>query len=226
MIGLVDDYQGRKWIKDDPNESTFIDKFHATENILYTYLDLLIKEENRRSYDKVQTTFVKWEKPNCFYCHEFKRLLSTRLSEKVNEAYEFKWNKETDPKGNKVYVGTLKPKVFKEDVEKYSFIAGAYVRYGSREEELYTIKFTNSLSKFDAVLRELKAIRCEIEKVDVSDGASVVQQISFKPSKELKVYLDKQEKLRLDILAKKDKFSKEKETENKSYDLFTTSQDK
>ncbi|MBC3541651.1 hypothetical protein ACFSC6_02020 [Rufibacter sediminis] len=220
VLGLVDDSKGRAWVKDHPQESTLVDKFHSTENNLVTYVDSLIKEENKRTYDKVIASVSTWEKKDCFYCREFKRIQSKKLVEHMNEAYSFKWKDEVDENNYKIYRGVLKPKAFPEDLEKYSFLAGAYVRYGNQEEEKYSLKL-NSKSKFDAILRELKALRCDILKVDIKDGETATQLITFLPTPKLKAYLDKQEPLRLAIQKKKEKFFQER----KNSGLFSTAEE-
>ncbi|GGK81296.1 hypothetical protein GCM10011405_31320 [Rufibacter glacialis] len=225
MLGLIDDYNGRTWWKDNPTESPVLDKFHSTETILVNYLDSLIKETNKRTYDKVQISIEKWEKPNCFYCPEFKRIVSPKLVEQVHAAYSFKWNKEVDEKGYKQLVGLLKPKFFEENQERYSFLAGAYVRYGYRDNEKYTIKLEATGSKFNAIIRELKALRCEIVAVDLKENAPYLQQITFVPTPELKFYLDKQERMLSDILTRKEKFAREKKQNQEGKDLFSTTPD-
>ncbi|RNI30560.1 hypothetical protein [Rufibacter latericius] len=221
VLGLVDDFEGRNWAKDNPEENTLVDKFHSTEVSLVTYLDSLIKEENKRTYDKVLITNVKWEKKDCYYCQEFRRIMSKQMVAQMHEAYSFKWKDLEDEKHYKIYTGVLKPKFLEKDQERYSFLAGAYVRYGSNEEDLYSFKLSSSKSKFDAILRELKTLKCTIKKVDVKEGETILQQVTFIPSPNLKAYLDKQERLRLDILRRKEKHFKERNQGQNGTDLFS-----
>ncbi|AKQ45656.1 hypothetical protein TH63_08315 [Rufibacter radiotolerans] len=210
VIGLVEDFKGRQWVKDSPKEAIYIDKFHQTEAKLLQYLDSLVTTYNKKTYDKIQLSLENWEQKNCYYCHEFKLMYSDRLADKVNDAYSFKWEKEVNDANQKVYVGTLKTNAFKTPQEKASFLAGAYTRYGLREADTYTYRFSGTRSKFKAILRELEALRCDILEVKLDDETSPIQQISFTPSEQLRPYLEKQDKLRRDILTKKEAVKREK----------------
>ncbi|WP_205504442.1 hypothetical protein [Rufibacter psychrotolerans] len=220
-IGFVDDFGGRKWVKADPVEMVVVDRFHTTETGLVQFLNKVIELENKRTFDKVATSLENWETQNCYYCHEFKRLHSKRLTEKINDAFTFKGGREEDAKGNKILVGTLREKAFKTLEEKASFLAGAYVRYGFQAGGKYGIRLTKSLSKFDAVVRELKTLGCEVHEVTQAAEGSASQLVTFTPSKELRPYLDQQEKLRQSIAAKKEQFSREKQS--KVVEFFTIS---
>ncbi|KAA3438269.1 hypothetical protein [Rufibacter hautae] len=224
VLGLVDDSNGRNWIKDDPEESTVVDKFHSAEITLVTFLDSLIKAENKRTYDKIQFTNVKWEKPNCFYCQDFRRIHAKRLVEQMNEAYTFKWKDQVDEKQQKIYTGVLKPKAFATNQEKCSFLAGAFVRYGIIEEDQYSFLLTNSNSKYEAIIRELKALKCNIKDFSQKGEDPVVQKVSFVSTQELKAYLDKQERIRVDILKRKNKLSSERKKAQQESEFFALPQ--
>jgi hypothetical protein len=218
VIGLVEDSKGRQWVKDNPKEAIFIDKFHQTEAKLVLYLDSLVTIYNKKTYDKILLSLENWEQKNCFYCHEFKLMYSERLADKVNDAYSFKWEKDLNEGNQKVYVGTMKTNAFKTPQEKASFLAGAYTRYGLREADTYTYRFNGTRSKFKAILRELEALRCDIQDIKLDDEKSSVQQITFTPSEQLRPYLEKQDKLRRDILTKKEAVKKEKENVKEIFD--------
>ncbi|WP_210464806.1 hypothetical protein [Rufibacter roseolus] len=222
VLGLVDDYNGRNWIKEDPEESTVVDKFHNTEIKLVTFLDSLITAENKKTYNKILFTNVKWEKPDCYYCQDFRRIYAKRLVEQMNEAYSFKWKDQVDAKQQKIYQGVLKPKAFETNQEKCSFLAGAFVRYGVFEEDQYTFLLANTNSKYDAIIRELKALKCNIKDFSQKGEDPVIQKVSFVPTRELKAYLDKQERIRVDILRRKNKLATDRNKEQPGTDLFST----
>ncbi|MFB9862225.1 hypothetical protein EFA69_15490 [Rufibacter immobilis] len=220
VLGLLDDHNGRLLAKESGAQSAQLDKFHAIESTLVSYLDSLLMLENKRTPDKIQYSFTTWEKDGCYYCKEFKLLQSKKLSEKINGSYTFKPGKDEGSRAQGLYVGTLKKNLFKTPKERCSFLAGAFARYGSREEHLYKFRLTNSLSKFNAILSELKALRCEVVNVDEKDGEPRVQQISFIPSEELKAYLDKQLRIQTDIQRRKEKFAREHKPGKEAENLF------
>jgi hypothetical protein len=222
VLGLLDDYQGRKWSKDDSAQTNLVDKFHATEYLVVKYLDSLITLENKRTYDKVFVKMRNWNQPNCFYCHEFKQMHSAKLAKDLNKHYSFKAQKEADGKGQRILVGTLKRNLFKTPKDRLSFLAGAFVRYGNRENHLYQYKLTGSASKYDVIVKELKALNCSITDEEGMSETSHGQVVTFIPSNELRAYLDKHERLRLAILAKKEMFAKEQRVAFKSYDFFSS----
>ncbi|PRZ26464.1 hypothetical protein [Flavobacterium granuli] len=207
LLGTLSDYLGReKTYKNDD----FVDNYYKGGTSLMSYIMKIysdespefVVEKNQYPYNSVQDI-----------------LRSKKISKKMNSFYDFKheggfkyfldpkdkeWRKKqddyyksTEPKDT-VYVGTMKANLFKTNVQKISFIIGAYSRYGEQKETRYCISLYNSVSKYEYCIAILKQLKCtNIEKKITDNNIPTNKLVYFKPSRELKKYLDAYKFLRL-----------------------------
>lgn len=200
LLGTLSDYLGRQ--KTYKNND-FIDNYYKDENSLMSYIMKIYSDESPE--------FVV-EKNQNPYSSVTEILKSEKLTEKINSFYDFKfeggfkfyvdpkdkqwrkknndYHKSTEPKDT-VYVGTMKANLFKTNLQKISFIIGAYSRFGELNETRYCISLYNSASKYDYCIAILEQLKCkDIEKKISDNNIPTNQLVYFKPSRELKKYLE------------------------------------
>jgi hypothetical protein len=191
-MGLVSDYYGRTIVKDDKLESTKIDRFHETQLDILDFLDSLINEENKLITKK--RTRVK--EPNCTNCNEFFDYYSKELSKDLNSKYKFKFAQSWDLKERKMYRGRIKISDFENELQRLSFLSGAYLTSGTKEGDIFIYHLANSVEKFDLVVKSLKKLDCEIKDVKVEGGTPASQKVYFIPSDKLRLELAKYDGLK------------------------------
>lgn len=208
LLGTLSDYLGRQ--KSYKNES-FIDEYYEGESSLMSYIIQIYSSENP------EFVIEKSQNP---YSSAIDILNSKKIAAKMNSFYNFTndggfrmdpsiskhgwkefrkslddFHKSTEPKDT-IYVGTLKANIFKTKAQKISFIVGIYSRYGLPYTPKSCIRMYNSQSKYDCCLAILKQLKCEnIEKEITTNMIPTNQTIYFKPSPELKKYIDKYQTL-------------------------------
>lgn len=207
LLGTLSDYLGRqKTYKNDD----FIDDYYKGETLLMSYIMKIYNDEspefvvdkNQYPYNSV-TDILKSKKIakkiNSFYNYKFEGGFKSYIDPKDKE-WRKKHNdfyKSTEPKDT-VYVGTMKANLFKTDLQKISFITGAYSRFGEPNETRYCIRLFNSFSKYECCAVILEQLKCKnIEKEIINNIIPTNQLIYFKPSRELKKYLDAYKFLKL-----------------------------
>ena len=128
-LGLVSDYYGRTIVKADKLESTKIDRFHETQIDIMDFLDSLINEENklRDQENRITKKRTRVKESNCENCKEFFDYYSKELSTDLNSKYNFKFADSWDLKDRKMYRGRIKISDFKNDLQRLSFLSGAYL---------------------------------------------------------------------------------------------------
>jgi hypothetical protein len=211
LLGTLSDYLGRqKTYKDDD----FIDSYYEGETSLISYIMKIYSGESPEfAVEKSQNPYSSVidilkskkiaEKMNSFY--NFKNDGGFRMDPSVYKlkAKEFRkrlddFDKSTEPKDT-VYVGTIKATIFKTNLQKISFIIGIYSRYGEPNETRYCIRMFNSTSKYNICVVILKQLKCKNIETKIKDNIIPAHQlVYFKPSRELKKYLDEYKFLRLE----------------------------
>jgi len=208
LLGTLGDYLGRYKTKNDD----FIDDYYKGETLLISYIMNMyhdefpefIVEKNQYPYNSV-TDILKSkkiaEKINSFY--NYKSSGGYRVDQSI---FKFKGQelrkkmddiaKSTEPKDT-VYEGTMKSNLFKTNLQKISFIIGAYSRYGEVNENKYCIRLVNSNSKYGYCVEILKQLKCKNIEIKIIENIPTSQLIYFEPSQELKKYLDEYKFLRL-----------------------------
>jgi hypothetical protein len=186
-LGLVSDYYGRTIVKSDKLESTKIDRFHETQIDILDFLDSLINEENkfRDKESRISKKRVRVREPNCINCNEYFDYYSKELSKDLNSKYNFKPTHGWDSKDRKTYRGRIKISDFKNDLERLSFLSGAYLTSGTKEGDIFIYQLGNSVEKFDLIVKSLKKLDCEIKDLKVEGGTPASQKVYFIPSDKL-----------------------------------------
>jgi hypothetical protein len=208
-LGLLDDYLGRDLVKDDKLDLAKIDIFYETEIDIMDYLDSLITVENllRDKQNQIDKQKIRVADSNCTSCHAFSIYYSKKLAEEINSKYRFKLAKSWDTKDRKMYYGLLKTSSIKSANQKTSFLAGAYLKFGTHNGEIYKFRLANSPSKYKILIKTLKDLSCEIININVTKNSIPVSQtIEFKPTKDIKDQFDKLESLKLKVDLKKTTF--------------------
>ena len=200
-LGLVSDYYGRTIVKDDKLESTKIDRFHETQIDILDFLDSLINEENklRDKENRITNKRTRVKEPNCTNCNEFFDYYSKELSKDLNNKYRFKFSQSFDSKERKMYRGRIKISDFENDLQRLSFLSGAYLTSGTKEGDIFIYHLANSVEKFDLIVKSLKKLDCEVKDVKVVGGTPTSQKVYFSPSEKLRLELAKYDRLKKKI---------------------------
>jgi len=90
---------------------------------------------------------------------------------------------------DKIYIGHIKSDVFKSDSERQSFITGAYLRFGGKNDSIYFISIPNSISKVKVVTEQLNELKCtNVNYIIKKDYIPCGHTVYFTPTDELKKY--------------------------------------
>ena len=212
-LGLVSDYYGRTIVKADKLESTKIDRFHETQSDIMDLLDSLIDEENkfRGKEKRITKKRIREKEPNCTNCNEFFNYYSKELSADLNSKYNFKFADSWDLKERKMYTGRIKISDFKNDLQRLSFLSGAYLTSGTKEGDVFIYHLANSVDKFDLIVKSLIKLDCEVKEVKVEGGTPASQKIYFIPSDKLRLELAKYNGIKTKIEKKYSLFYKDRQ---------------
>lgn len=181
VLGTLSDYMGRfSYVKREKQ----VDRYYPFEKPLVNYLTLYIKTELNITVDTI------FEKSN------HGEMYSDELSKKINSFY-----------GEKDELLIAK---FETKNQIYSFLAGAYYRYGEKlDSSIYKIQVSNSPNHI--IYNELlKKIGCENVLYEYLKNIPAQFIYYFEPTDELKKYFDSIE-LENEIL-KKSLYSELEET--------------
>jgi hypothetical protein len=211
-LGLVTDYYGRTIVKSDKLESTKIERFHVTQSDIMDLLDSLINAENksRDKNDRITKKRTREREPNCIDCNEYFNYYSKELSSDLNTKYRFRFAKSWDLKERKMYRGRIKQSDFKSDLQRLSFLAGAYLTAGTKEGDVVVYCLANSVEKWNLIVKSLKKLDCEIKEIKVEGGTPASQQVHFIPSDKLKLELSRYDGLKKKIEKRCNLFYKDK----------------
>jgi hypothetical protein len=199
----LSDYLGRQKTY---KSNTFVDDYYKGETSLISFIIKIYTDESpefvveKNQYPFNSVTDILHSKKiaakiNSFYNFKndggfkldpsFSKFKAAEFRKKIND-----FSKSTEPKDT-VYVGTMKANLFKTNVQKISFITGVYTRYGEPNKNRYCLRMSNSASKYDYCISILKQLKCnDIEKEVTKNNIPTIQIVYFKPSRELKKYLD------------------------------------
>lgn len=196
ILGTLNDYMGREKYEKIINR---VDEYWENDKSLIYFLDSV-------SRNKYQDLIITTNKQSGRL-----ELKSKLLVQKMNDFFTFKpsgrgaYNGEADfnklnfdsltktPNFYKthfdaVYSGEIKSGIFQNDTQKFSFIAGAFERFGEKEDSLYYISAANSDSKVRVVTQLLKDLKCSNVDYVISDYIPRGHKVFFTPTEELKFY--------------------------------------
>jgi len=209
LLGTLSDYLGRQKTY---KSNTFVDNYYKGETSLRSYIMKIYSDESPEFVvEKNQYPFNSLtdilnskkiaEKMNSFY--DFKNDGGFRMDPSFSKlkATEFRkslddFNKSTEPKDT-VYVGKMKFNLFKTKLQKISFIIGVYSRFGEPNKTRYCMRMFNSASKYDYCVAILKQLKCSNIEMKIIYNIPTNQLVYFKPSRELKKYLDEYKFIKL-----------------------------
>ena len=161
VLGTLSDYMGHFYYV---NKEKQIDKYYPFEKPMVNYLTLYIKNELNITVDTI------FEKSN--HCEMYSDELSKKLNSFYGEKDELLSNK------------------FETKKQFYSFLAGAYYRYGEKlDSSIYKIQLTNS-PNHHICYELLKKSGCENVLYEYLQNIPAQFIYYFEPTDELKRYFD------------------------------------
>jgi hypothetical protein len=199
LLGSLNDYMGREKYKEIVNR---VDEYAQNNKSLVFFLDSIFQDKHQ------DLKLITNEKTGRF------ELESKELAQKMNDYYFFK------PSGrgaycgevdlgtlnldsitntpdfyttyfDTIYTGRIKGDIFKNDTERLSFIAGAYIRFGGKNDSIYFISVDNSISKVKEVTEQLKEMKCTNVEYSMKKGyIPVGHTVYFTPTDKLKKYFN------------------------------------
>ena len=209
LIGTLSDYMGREKYKQVEKR---VDRYYQSEKKLCMSIDSIF----RTSYPDLSLIS---KKDTITLKDEF-NLYSESLAHSIEKFYDYAPSSRRLYSGDAdfltsnfdsltkikdfytdyfdtIYTGKLKTNIFETELQKFSFITGAYIRFGGHSDSIYHISVANSVSKVRALDELLKEIGCsnveyKIEKNNIPVGHTVF----FKPTDELKTYFKEYQNLR------------------------------
>jgi len=197
LFGTLDDYMGRDQYKHIANR---VDAYYQNNKSLVIYLYSIFK-------DKYPDLILKTNEKNGRL-----ELQSKSLAQKMNDFYFFKPSGRGNYVGevdintlnldslmktkslftayfDSIYTGTVKNDIFKNDIERLSFITGAYLRFGGKKNSVYFISMPNSTSKAKVVAEQLNELKCtNVDYIIKKDYIPCGHTVYFTPTDELKKY--------------------------------------
>lgn len=179
LLGTFSDYIGRNQFS---AQKDVIERYFPQEKSLVNYLNSILKQNDIEfkidSIKNGKDTYIK-------------QLKDLKLNTNLNSFYNFDSYDLTHPKRDTIFKGKLKQDIFFNDIQKYSFIAGVYSRYGEEQKgNLYAIRMHNSTSKISVILKVLEDLGASEINYEVIKNIPTNNLIYFKPTNELKKYLD------------------------------------
>lgn len=128
-------------------------------------------------------------------------LKSKKLASKINSLYTYRDDlgiklNETGEIIDSIYTGLLKTDIFKNKLQRLSFITGVYCINGISNESKYCIRFVNSETKYSVCVDVLKKLGCKKVEVLVTEGLPFTETIYFEPTDLLKIYFNEYEFVR------------------------------
>lgn len=170
LLGSLNDYMGR--YKD--STKGIADRYFSSQKaVLYHNYNLLKDDYPDLAIDSANNY-----------------LRSHILYAKVERYFKYKrddGSERDDPTfGGKLNTSGL----FKTKTKQLSYLAGAFIRYGSIKNETYTIRVANSMNVYPICLTLLKKLGCNITRTEIfKENTPVGYLINFEPTEEVKAFL-------------------------------------
>lgn len=182
ILGTLYDYRGRYFVASNANE---VDYYDLYDKPLVACIDSMLKSTNIQ-HKKI----IKGNKIH---------IVSDSVAKYVNSFYDFKNYGDSEFIKNAlepIFRGSLKDDILKDSLQIYSFLIGAYLRYGENLDSIYKIQVANSLSKASVYLNLLKKIGCSKISFKHLDGIPGQHIVYFYPNQKFQNYLTNFESLR------------------------------
>ncbi len=197
LLGTLNDYMGREKYKEIVNR---VDEYYQNNKSLVSffdsifrdkYTDLIVAANEKTGRLELQSKSLAQKMDDFYfykpsgrgaYCGEvdFKTLNLDSLTQ-TPDFYTTYFDS--------VYTGRIKEDIFKNDTDRFSFIAGAYIRFGRKNDSLYYISIANSISKVRVLTEQLNELKCaNVEYVMKKGYIPVGHTVYFTPTEELENY--------------------------------------
>lgn len=199
LLGTLSDYLGREKTY---RNNDFVDNYYKGEYLLMKYIIKIyndevtdfVVEKNQYPYNSVEDILrskIIAQKMNAFYDFKFEGGFKSFIDPKDKEwrKKQLEYFKSNEPKDT-VYTGTIKADIFKTNLQRISFIVGAYSRYGVPNKTRCCMIMFNSESKFKYCETVLKQLKCKDIEKKIVENIPTNQYLYFKPSSELKKYFE------------------------------------
>ena len=183
LIGTLSDYIGHEQtftVSTGNNYFQLVDSYHKEETKLVALIDSLFKSE----YKDLRTT--NNGAPNGI------RIFSKSLSTVINDYFKYEPSfMGRTVEGDTIYMGSLKSEKLITDLQKLSFIAGVYLRFGGKTEaNEYYFSMPNSLSKSKICAELLIKFKCtDVKYITKKERFPVANFILFEPSKRIEEFI-------------------------------------
>ncbi len=208
LLGTLNDYMGREKYPEIENR---VDKYYQSERALCLSIDSMFKEsypDLKLSSDKHETTgrdefelhseLLAREIEKFYYCKPSGRgaykgkvdMRELNLDSLSKTKYFLTTYFDT------IYTGRVRSSDFETERQKLSFITGAYVRFGSRNDSTYYISVANSISKIRVLDGLLKEVGCTNVEYKMKKYVPVGHAVYFIPTDTLRSYFKKYMRLR------------------------------
>lgn len=187
-------------IKEFPfyNKQIFIQK--EKDSLIVRKLELMIKEYNKKRLLNIKQKFRKrndrTKKGREYIYYTYKSYWMRKM---IHRFYNFKRAfPYKHPLGFPIYKGTLKIDEFKKCtiIEKYSYLAGAFLTHGYIEQGKYKYQFSNSESKVVLVDFLLNITGNEVIELKVLETVPAIVEISFVPTEEFRRFIKEEISIR------------------------------
>ena len=177
LLGTIDDYMGHQQTMSSGKDSTYyqlVDIYRQSEKDITLLIDSLFKLE----YNDLRMTNNGAPKGI--------RLYSKLLSTKINSFYNYSASHSLTMKKDTIYIGRIKTELISTELEKLSFLAGAFLRDGTiTDANEYFFTMPNSTSKAKFCVELLNEFNCSDIKYHVTNRIPVGHWITFKPSEKV-----------------------------------------
>jgi len=199
LLGTLNDYMGREKYQQIEER---VDQYFTGEKSLAAFIMSTLRVKHPDLYTSVNNKTERLE------------IYSKSVSDKIDSFYTYKPSDRQAYHGKKdlkelnldsltktkdfytanfdsIYTGSIRTDIFKNDIQKLSFIVGAFVRYGGYNDSTYYISIANSVSKVRISADLLKELKCSnVEYKVKKEYIPVGHKVYFKPTDELKWYFE------------------------------------
>ena len=179
ILGTLTDYMGRYL---DPRQENLLDRYDPSEGVMKSIIDSLVRTTYpQKIYQEMEIGVTT--------------ISSNFLATRFNGFYSFNISGASTPDGRDVLVGKLKDNIMQNEQEKLAFLAGAFLRFGTIRDSLYSISISNSLSKAEVCNKLLKELGCKPSYNILQNLRPTGHVVYFHPTQDVLAYLKKYEKM-------------------------------
>ncbi len=199
LLGTLSDYMGREKYKETVNR---VDEYYENDKLLVLFLDSLFSDKypdlklitsNKSGRLELESKTLAQKMTDFYLFYPSGR--SSYVGETDFETLNFDSLSKTDDfyttYFDTIYTGCIKSDIFKNDSERLSFITGAYIRFGGKNDSVYFISIANSVSKVKVATEQLKELKCSNINYFVKEGnIPTPHTVYFTPTNELMKYFN------------------------------------